>query len=94
MPVGHHDAVARGDFRHGLAHRADDTGALVPENDREWDRYPLVTYRDVGVAESDRRYLHHHLIRPGAIEDQLLDDERLSLFPYYCRADSHDHPRV
>src|SRR5581483_1461086 len=60
--VAHPDAVAGSELRDARTHRLDDARALVPEDDRERHRQPLVAADQVGVADAAGRHPHEHLV--------------------------------
>src|SRR2546429_208237 len=70
------DTVAGRHRRHAAPDLLDRAGALVAEQDRKVHS-PAVRLDDVHVrvAEPARLDAHLHLVRPGRIEDDLLDDE-------------------
>ena len=55
--------------------RVDGARALVPQHGRERHRIPLVAHDQVGVADTRRRDLDEHLVRPEFAELHLLDTE-------------------
>jgi hypothetical protein len=82
---GHDDVIAGTNARDPGAHRLDDAGAFVPENQRQRDWILLVPRVRVGLADSGRHDPNEDLVRPKAIVQlQLFEAKGSSLLANDC----------
>jgi len=79
------DVVARADVGDAVAHRLDQAGGLVAQQEREVVVDAALAVVEVGVAHAARLHGHQRLARAGIGHDDRLDRHRLALAP-------RDHP--
>jgi hypothetical protein len=72
------DVVARGEVRDLFAHRLDDTGGLMTENDRGRHRHQPFHDAQIAVAYAAGHQPHQHLAAMGRVDVDLFDLERLA----------------
>ena len=86
-----HHVVAGLDLRDAGAHLLDDPGPLMAADDRVSRWQLTVCEVQIRMAQACGGVLNQHLARPGPVEIQLHQFERLARLEQYCSSGFHCH---